>query len=112
MWTWLCAGSSPVPPSMNDEPDLSVVRVCERRCKTCIFGSNSPISARRRQDYMAKWRNDDTFQNCHYGTTSGDRALMCRGFYDWCDAVGWHPLILQLGARLGKIRFVPVPEIL
>jgi hypothetical protein len=41
----------------------------------------------------------------------GDSALVCRGFADWCDAVRWWPTILQLGARLDRIRYVPVPEI-
>ena len=90
--------------------DLSQVRVCEERCETCIFGPRSPISAARRRHYEREWRRRDTFQNCHYGTVSGDKALVCRGFYDWCDAVRWWPLVLQLGDRLDRLVFVPVPE--
>lgn len=36
---------------------------------------------------------------------------MCRGFYDWCKATGWEPLAIQLGERLGRLDFVPVPEL-
>lgn len=91
--------------------DLSVVRVCEERCESCIFGPRSPITPARRDEYEQVWRRKDRFQNCHYGTTTGDKALMCRGFYDWCYAVGWLPTILQLGERLDRIRFVPIPTL-
>lgn len=92
--------------------DLCRVRVCEVRCETCIFGPKTPlVSAARRREYERTWRRRDTFQNCHYGTHTGDTALMCRGFYDWCEAVGWWPTILQLGHRLEQIVFVPVPVI-
>lgn len=61
---------------------------------------------------MDYWKEHDTFQNCHYGTVTGDPSLMCRGFYDWCQAVGWEPTILQLAERLhNPVRFVPVPTI-
>ena len=90
--------------------DLSVVRVCEERCETCIFGPRSPITAERRDEYVAMWKRADTFQNCHYGTVTGDTALVCRGFYDWCKAVGWEPLAIQLGERLDRLHFVPVPD--
>jgi hypothetical protein len=93
------------------EIDLTVVRICEERCPTCIFGPRSPIVPARRDEYERKWRELDRFQNCHYGTHVGDSALVCRGFADWCDAVRWWPTILQLGARLDRIRYVPVPEI-
>ena len=91
--------------------DLTVIRVCEERCATCIFGPDSPISPQRREEYMRRWRQNDTFQNCHHGTVTGDHALMCRGFYDWCKAVGWEPLAIQLGERLDRLYFVPVPEL-
>lgn len=91
--------------------DLSVVRVCEERCESCIFGPRSPITPARRDEYERIWRRKDRFQNCHYGTVTGDKALLCRGFYDWCYAVGWLPTILQLGERLDRIRFVPVPTL-
>lgn len=92
-------------------PDLTRIRVCEERCETCIFSSRSPISAARRREYEAQWRRADTFHNCHHGTDTGDRALMCRGFYDWCKAVGWEPLAIQLGERLDRLDFVPVPAL-
>jgi len=92
------------------EYDHSVVRVCEERCETCIFSPRSPITPERREDYMNRWREEDVFQNCHYGTVTGDTALMCRGFYDWCLSTGWKPTIVQLGERLDRIHFVPVPE--
>lgn len=89
--------------------DMTVVRVCERRCATCIFGPRSPIAPARRDEYIEKWREWDTFQNCHCGTHVGDTSLMCRGFYDWCESVGWEPLILRLGRYFDRITFVPVP---
>lgn len=89
--------------------DLSVIRICEERCASCIFGPNSPIGPQRRQEYERIWQKTDTFQNCHYGTITGDKALMCRGFYDWCQVVQWWPTALQLGERLDRIRFVTVP---
>lgn len=92
------------------KPDLTRIRVCEERCDTCIFGPRSPISAERRRDYEQTWRRRDTFQNCHKGTVTGDRALMCRGFYDYCKATGWEPLAIQLGEAFGRLDFVPVPE--
>jgi hypothetical protein len=88
---------------------LSRVRVCEVRCETCVFGPRSPISPARRREYEATWQRRDTFQNCHYGTHTGDTALMCRGFYDWCEAIAWWPTILQLAERLDALEFVPVP---
>ncbi len=91
--------------------DPGYANVAEERCATCIFGPRSPISPARRDEYERAWRKKDAFQNCHYGTISGDRLLICRGFYDWCSAVGWSPTILQLGERLGRIRFVALPEI-
>lgn len=91
--------------------DLSVVRICEVRCSTCIFTPDSPISSQRRQEYEQMWQDKDTFQICHHGTVTGDPALMCRGFYDYCLTVSWFPLILQLGQRLDRIRFVPPPEV-
>jgi hypothetical protein len=91
--------------------DLTVIRVCEVRCDTCIFGPHSPISPARRREYERTWRRKDTFQNCHYGTVTGDKALVCRGFYDWCKATGWEPLAIQLGERLDRLFFVPVPEL-
>lgn len=90
--------------------DLSVVRICSERCQTCIFGPESPISSASRREYERKWKRRDSFQNCHYGTIVGDKALMCRGFYDWCEATQWFPTILQLGERLDRIQFVPVPD--
>jgi hypothetical protein len=96
---------------MTGKPDLSRIRVCEERCETCIFGPRSPISPARRREYEAAWRRRDTFQNCHHGTVTGDKALMCRGFYDWCKAVGWEPLAIQLGERLRRLDFVPVPKL-
>lgn len=90
--------------------DLTVIRVCEERCPTCIFSPGTPIGADRRDEYEKAWRKNDTFQNCHYGTLSGDKAIMCRGFYDWCKAIGWEPLAIQLGERLNRLYFVPVPE--
>lgn len=92
------------------EHDLSVVRVCKERCETCIFSPRSPLATvERRRHYERIWRRKDTFQNCHHGTVIGDTSLMCRGFYDWSHAVGWQPTILQLGERLDRIRFVPLP---
>lgn len=86
------------------------VRVCEERCPTCIFGPNSPIGSARRRDYEREWQRRDRFQNCHYGTVTGDPSLICRGFYDWCEATGWSPTVLQLGTRLDRLLFVPVPR--
>lgn len=93
------------------EVDLTHIRVCEVRCATCIFSQGSPITSQRRKEYEATWRKGDRFQNCHYGTMTGDKALMCRGFYDWCKKVGWEPTAIQLGERLGRLIFVPVPEV-
>lgn len=90
--------------------ELTYVRICEERCSSCIFGPNSPISPARRDDYEYRWRTKDTFQNCHHGTATGDFALVCRGFYDWVQKADWAPTIIQLGERLDRIRFVPVPE--
>lgn len=90
--------------------DLSRIRVCEERCPTCIFGPRSPISPARRDEYEQQWRRADTFQNCHMGTITGDKALMCRGFYDWCKATRWEPLAIQLGERMGRLDFVPAPR--
>lgn len=84
--------------------------MCEERCSTCIFGPNSPITPERRKDYMEKWQRSDTFQNCHHGTVNGDKALMCRGFYDWCKSTGWEPTAIQIGERLERLIFVPVPD--
>lgn len=94
-----------------DKPDLTRIRVCEERCATCIFGPHSCILPSRRREYERTWREEDRFQNCHYGTFHGDMALMCRGFYDWCKAVGWEPTAIQLGERLDRLIFVPVPEL-
>jgi hypothetical protein len=93
------------------EPDLTRIRVCAERCSTCIFGPDSPITPARRRDYERQWRRADTFQNCHHGTVTGDRALMCRGFFDWCKATGWEPTAIQLGERLDRLDFVPVPDL-
>lgn len=90
--------------------ELSYIRVCEQRCDTCIFGPRSPISPASRDEYERSWKRKDTFQNCHMGTVTNDFALMCRGFYDWCKAVGWEPAAIQLGERLNRLVFVPVPE--
>lgn len=91
--------------------DSTVVRICEERCDTCIFSSRSPVVVERRRELESVWLRRDTFQNCHHGTVTGDKALMCRGFYDYCEAKQWWPTILQLGHRLDRIRFVPVPEV-
>lgn len=92
------------------EDPKTVARVCERRCDTCIFGPNSPISAERRREYEQAWRRGDTFQNCHMGTVTGDTSLVCRGFYDWTEKVGWEPLLLRLARAFDRLRFVPVPS--
>lgn len=91
--------------------DLSVVRVCEEKCDSCIFTPQSPISPARLREYMEIWQKSDTFQNCHKGTVTGDSALMCRGFYDWCLSSGWKPTIVTLGEWFDRIHFVPVPEV-
>lgn len=101
----------PVPRPEGRKPDLSRVRVCDQRCDTCIFGPRSPISWDRRREYAEEWKRKDSFQNCHFGTLTEDRALICKGFYDWCKRVGWEPTIIQLGERLNCLDFVPVPSL-
>jgi len=94
---------------MSNEIDLSRVRVCKERCKSCIFSPDSPISSERRKEYERMWKKADRFQNCHYGTHVGDKALMCRGFYDWCKATGWEPPTITVGERMGRLIFVDIP---
>lgn len=57
------------------------VHVRARRCETCIFGHNSPVSVERREEMVAEC-GDESVIPCHKHLYVGQKIHpVCRGFY-------------------------------
>ena len=82
-------------------------KVCEAKCKTCIFGPNSPLKRARFAAMAAKWaKMKGGHQTCHqWGVTEGGEDVWCRGFWETQVDFEWRTLF----EALGYVVFVP-PE--
>lgn len=76
------------------------VHVRARRCSTCIFGPNSPVSVERR-DGMVERAADDGCIPCHAHLYQGAAVEpVCRGFYEQRGN-----LALRLAEAMGVIEW-------
>ena len=59
-------------------------KVCASRCKTCIFGPNTPLPRERFAELAKGWaKMRGGHQVCHqHGTSEGGEDVYCRGFWD------------------------------
>jgi len=76
------------------------VVVCQRQCRTCIFGPESPIEKDRRNEMITEATRRESAIICH-STLGADNAV-CRGFYDRHDTIP-----LRLARMMNKIHEVP-----
>jgi len=85
--------------------------VNKEKCKTCIFGANSPISKARFAQLKRSWAKDDCHQVCH-ASTHNNGSVVCRGYYDAAmrGAIDMGQL-MRIAGRLNAIIFVDVPDL-
>lgn len=81
--------------------------VAEKRCDQCLFSSACIVSPERKAQVLADCERRDTHFICHKFTANGSEAC-CRAFYDE-DPLRTN--LMRIAARLGAVRFVPVPTI-
>ena len=100
-------------------------KVNKEMCKTCIFGANSPINAKRFADLQAQWAENDIVQECHQATVI-EEQIGCRGHYEAARRGEIpHPIIgiwramgleadtdtlMQISERLGYVNFVAIDK--
>ena len=101
-------------------------RVYDQRCKSCIFGKNSPVTPERFAELKAAWEQDDTVQECHTATLR-EEHIGCRGHYEAARNGGIpHPIfgimiglgfeglsisdMMQVAERMGWVSFEPLPD--
>lgn len=89
-------------------PLTGVVRLCARRCNTCIFhpGNLMHLQPGRVADMVAEARRAEGHVVCHE-TLGTDSPAICRGFADGPDQ--GRSLALRLARALGTLREVPPP---
>lgn len=86
------------------------MEVNNKMCSSCIFGSNSPISPERLEDYKKKWRRLDTQQECHHSTVE-ETGVVCRGYFEAALRGEVHTgQLMRIAERLDFVRFVEVSE--
>lgn len=67
--------------------DGAHVHVRARRCETCVFGNNSPVSVERREEMVALC-GDQSVIPCHKHLYVGEPVNpVCRGFYETGNCV-------------------------
>lgn len=94
-------------------------KVCEQRCKTCVFDKqNRFIDTERFRELAKEWKNGQSHQICHqFGVGVMDdnedgefehvldgEDVWCRGFFDTLPQ--WQQRLFEL---MGWIEFVPLP---
>lgn len=83
--------------------------VMESRCDQCLFDpANRIVSAERAREVLNECRRTDTHFVCHKSTIADGGNVCCRGFY---DANPMASNSMRIAARLGVVRFVPVPDV-
>ncbi len=94
------------------------LKVCDKKCSTCVFTDRAPISPERFAELYDAWqaRANETFQICHHfghgvdGETVGE-VVVCAGWWEAYQAgklTG--PGELQVADRLGWVETVPPRE--
>ena len=102
----------------------ALLRLAKERCKTCIFGEQSPLRPGRFAELRAAWeeRGGETFQVCHqWGAWDEDDPqqdgrpegppVVCRGFYEvMYQGRGIPVAAIQIAERLGGLEEVEVSD--
>ena len=78
-----------------------MVHIRGRRCETCIFGPNSPVSVERR-DEMVEICGDESVIPCHKHLYVGEKINpVCHGFWSLGNTIP-----LRVAAALDMIEWV------
>ncbi|MER5541011.1 hypothetical protein ABT072_00680 [Streptomyces sp. NPDC002589] len=90
------------------DPLTGTVRVCARRCDTCIFhpGNLMDLQPGRVADMVARARQVEGHVVCH-ATLGTETPAICRGFADGPDQD--RSLALRLARVLGTLREISPP---
>lgn len=84
------------------DPDANLVFVREKRCDTCIFGRNRPVSQTRVNQMVRDADRDESCIPCHKHLYVGeDVQPVCRGYFDRRSS-----MTLRLADAIGIVRFV------
>lgn len=81
--------------------DKAKFEVASKKCKTCIFSANTPISKARFQQHINSILANDSYAVCHTAQIQqgDDSKVCCRGFF---DAYGNDSLITRV-AKMCKV---------
>lgn len=87
------------------DADRNVLYVRERRCDTCIFGRNRPVSSLRVRTMIAQADAERSSIPCHHHLYVGeDIHPICRGYWDHALRDG-NNLTLRLAQLLEIVEF-------
>ena len=81
------------------------MKICDKRCKQCLFGENRIVSKKRMGEIVKECRSNDSYFICHKHSIEGN-DVMCRGYYETQPA----PQMLRIAERLKMVTFVPTPS--
>ena len=78
------------------------VHIRNRRCETCIFGGNSPVSVERKDEMVALSLRDDGVIPCHkHLAPMQPLNPVCHGFWSLNESIP-----LRLAAAMEVIEWV------
>lgn len=78
------------------------VHVLKRQCKTCIFGTRSPVDIERTQGMKEEADRDNSTIVCHSTLLNEDQDnAACRGYFDQRSSA-----TLRLAESMGVVEFV------
>lgn len=83
------------------DPDRHVVYVRSRKCETCIFTRNRPVSVDRVKGMVRDADEAGSCIPCHHHLYQGEAVEpVCRGYYDRRSS-----LLLRMAAAIGIVEF-------